>query len=166
MTFHIEPYGGRTASSVGEDIRYIYHRYGRHPGTYKQESRNGAMAPVYFLFVVSSQHMQDEADSWREVVAEMRGSEMDGVFLSLFVDERDYQFIDDVGFDGAYSYLGSAGMTKGSTTGNWKRIRECLRDKLFYPSISPGYNDTNIRPWNSHTTNSRQSGNYYDKMWS
>ena len=36
---------------------------------------------------------------------------------------------------------------------------------LFIPSVSPGYLDTRIRPWNTKATRSRRKGSYYDLSW-
>lgn len=36
---------------------------------------------------------------------------------------------------------------------------------LFIPSLSPGYIDTRVRPWNTPATRSRRKGAYYDLNW-
>ena len=36
---------------------------------------------------------------------------------------------------------------------------------LFIPSVSPGYIDTRVRPWNTQATRSRRKGAYYDLNW-
>jgi glycoprotein endo-alpha-1,2-mannosidase len=35
LTFHLEPYQGRTARSVRDDIKYIMESYGSHPAFYR-----------------------------------------------------------------------------------------------------------------------------------
>ncbi|EKX35948.1 hypothetical protein GUITHDRAFT_117863 [Guillardia theta CCMP2712] len=39
FAFHLEPYEGRTARSVGEDVAYILRRFGSHPALYRNPSR-------------------------------------------------------------------------------------------------------------------------------
>ena len=36
----------------------------------------------------------------------------------------------------------------------------------FIPSVGPGYDDSRIRPWNSHTRRARDHGAVYNRMWS
>ncbi len=32
-------------------------------------------------------------------------------------------------------------------------------------SVGPGYDDSLIRPWNSHNTKDRENGKYYRRAW-
>jgi glycoprotein endo-alpha-1,2-mannosidase len=167
VSWHIEPYGGRTPHSIVDDILYIYHRYGRHPANFRQ-LHNDRELPLFFLYDVSAQHASGSHRDWQEALAKIRNTEFDAVILSLLLDERDVRFVNDAGFDGAYTYFASTGFTYGSTPSNWGAIRNQLHEtgKLFVPSVSPGYNDTLIRPWNGAATRSRDDGKYYDGMWS
>ena len=66
--------------------------------------------PVIFMYDVSAEHSGGAGianveqlaarKAWREVTDALRGSESDAVMLSLFVDERDVDFVDEAGFDG------------------------------------------------------------------
>ena len=38
-------------------------------------------------------------------------------------------------------------------------------DKYFIPSIGPGYDDTQVRPWNQANTHDRNGGEYYSLEW-
>ena len=62
------------------------------------------------------------------------------------------------GFDGFYTYFGALGFTEGSTPARWPEIQAfAVKNKLqFIPSVSPGYVDTRIRPWNAVNTRSRE----------
>ena len=104
---------------------------------------------------------------WREATAALRGSPEDAVLLSLFHDRRDVEFVEQAGFDGAYSYFASEGFTEGSTSAGWARARRDLAaaGKLFVPAVGPGYDDTRIRPWNAPNTRDRERGQYYARLW-
>jgi molybdenum cofactor synthesis domain-containing protein len=68
-------------------------------------------------------------------------------------------------FDGCYTYFATDSFTYGSTIGNWPKLAEWAQqnDKLFIPSVGPGYIDLRIRPWNDVNTRDRQNGAYYDR---
>jgi len=87
--------------------------------------------------------------------------------LSLYLDRRDFGFVERVGMDGAYTYFASDGFTEGSTPSMWQTAALEFRDagKLFVPSVGPGYKDTGIRPWNYMNTKDREGGAYYERMW-
>lgn len=166
VSWHLEPYGGRTAQSVLADLRYLHARYGAHPAIWRQGPRR---LPLVWLYDVSAEHAGEgtSAAQWREATAALRGSAEDAVLLSLYHDRRDVEFVGQAGLDGAYSYFASDGFTEGSSSAGWARARRDLAaaGKLFVPAVGPGYDDTRIRPWNAHSTRARGRGAYYDAMW-
>jgi glycoprotein endo-alpha-1,2-mannosidase len=177
VTWHLEPYGGRSPSSVLEDIHYISHNYGSHPAVWRQP-RQGEdperLLPLIFLYDVSvthsgESHAEQEAArrAWHEVSSMIRGTTHDSILISLLVDRRDVDFVRSSGFDGAYTYFASEGFTQGSMRHEWPQIAEQMASagKLFFPSVGPGYNDSLIRPWNSAQTRDRDGGAYYDRQW-
>jgi len=177
VSWHIEPYGGRSPRTILADLRYLHKMYGAHPAVWRQPraspgeaSSSAPSLPLVFLYDVSAEHSAshpDELTEWREIVAELRGSPADAVLLSLFHDRRDVDFVQAAGFDGAYTYFAASGFTEGSNAEHWSEMRQRMaaNGKLFYPSVGPGYNDTLIRPWNHLQTRERRRGAYYDSMW-
>ena len=198
VSWHMEPYGGRTPATVLEDLRYLHDKYGRHPAVWRHQGR-----PLVWLYDVSAEHSGETPakqraarEEWARVMRELRGSPADSTVLSLLVDARDPEFVQQCGFDGAYSCptsrsnsgiawmplphrvsrsislagadFSSRGFTHGSTTENWAALHRAMAasGKVFVPSVGPGYNDTLIRPWNAQATKPRQDGAYYDGMWS
>merc|ERR1712232_309871 len=90
------------------------------------------------------------------------------MFLCLWIGAGgDKAFVENGGFDGAYSYFASDGFTGGSNSRNWKNIADVLRGsgKRFVPAVGPGYIDTLVRPWNGQNIKDREGGAYYDRMW-
>ncbi|CAK9066775.1 unnamed protein product, partial [Durusdinium trenchii] len=81
---------------------------------------------------------------------------------------QDLRFLQEGGFDGAYTYFAAEGFTPGSNIKSWKDVAMRFKKigKIFVPSVGPGYDDTRIRPWNRHNVRQRKDGASYDRMWS
>lgn len=165
VSFHIEPYKGRTAKTFLDDLKYIHREYGRHPAIWREGPKK---LPLFWLYDVSKEHSGKDVALWKETLDSVRGTYVDGVFLSLWLGvSGELEFVNEVGFDGAYTYFASAGSTQGSTPSTWPRVAKdfAKSNKYFVPSVGPGYNDERIRPWNKQATRSRSEGRYYHEMW-
>ena len=175
VSWHLEPYGGRSRDSVRDDLEYLHRTYGSHRALWRQQREDGGRAlPVVWLYDVSAEHSgpsdADRAEAtkrWRRVSDSVRGTEHDAILMSLYIDPRDDDFVASAGFDGAYSYFASKGFTPGSSPPMWSQAAGSLakHGKWFAPSVGPGYNDSLIRPWNAEQTQERDRGAYYDVMW-
>lgn len=68
---------------------------------------------------------------------------------------------------GFYTYFSSNGCSYGSSWKNWKALEEFAEKNqlLFFPTVSPGYIDTKVRPWNTALTRHRSHGHYYQVAW-
>jgi glycoprotein endo-alpha-1,2-mannosidase len=73
----------------------------------------------------------------------------DGFFIGLWLDRQHGDDLVAGGFDGAYSYFATEGFSFGSTPANWRFMQEASEGAglLFVPCVSPGYDDSKIRPW-------------------
>jgi glycoprotein endo-alpha-1,2-mannosidase len=73
----------------------------------------------------------------------------DGFFIGLWLDRQHGEDLVAGGFDGAYSYFATEGFSFGSTPANWRFMQEAAEGAglLFVPCVSPGYDDSKIRPW-------------------
>ena len=87
VSWHIEPYGGRSPTSVLEDLKYLHEKYGSHPAIWRHPR------PLVFLYDVSAEHSGDTADKqrtardgWRAMMAELRQTPANATVLSLFVE--------------------------------------------------------------------------------
>ncbi|CAE7463740.1 Maneal [Symbiodinium natans] len=169
VSFHIEPYGGRSPQTFLDDLAYIVREYGRHPAIWREGPNK---LPLFWLYDVSAQHSMQDVAAWKMALDSVRDTELDGVFLCLWIGNgggrEDLRFVQDGGFDGAYTYFAAEGFTPGSNTKSWKDTAARLKKvgKLFVPSVGPGYDDTRVRPWNSHNIRERKGGEYYNRMWS
>ncbi len=166
ITFHIEPYPQRSALSVRDTIKYLLDNYGNSPAFYRVKSMGNR--PLFYVY----DSYLTEAKEWATVLSPkgehtIRGTNLDAVMIGLWVKEGDGAFMKTGHFDGFYTYFATTGFTYGSTPENWQAMMKWAEenDKLFIPSVGPGYIDTRIRPWNERNTRDREEGDYYDRMF-
>mmetsp|Transcript_2728 Transcript_2728/g.6300 ORF Transcript_2728/g.6300 Transcript_2728/m.6300 type:complete len:425 (+) Transcript_2728:146-1420(+) len=173
VAFHLEPYSGRTAETIHADLRYIASKYLQSPAVYRHGHRQ---LPLYYVY--DSYHITSE--SWVELLGTrsnrnvgpaqdksilIREGPLDAIFIGLWLNKEDHNLLES--FDGFYTYFSSTSFSYGSTLSTWKTLAQVARDRdqYFIPSVGPGYDDTRIRPWNSHNTRDREGGDYYSRMW-
>ena len=114
------------------------------------------------------------SSEWRELLSPdgkitIRNTPLDVFAIGLFVERGDCAKLSDGYFDGFYTYFASQNFVYGSTTKNWREIKNSAkrfsRLRFFIPSVGPGYDDTVVRPWNYANTKDRKEGDYYKQMW-
>lgn len=146
IAIHLEPYKGRSEITVKEDLRYLIDTYGNHPALYRDKDNGNR--PLYFLY--DSYHTP--AEKWQSILDPaspntIRGTDIDGIMIALYVDYKDQNLITMGKFDGFYTYFATDGFTQGSSTTNWRSLEMFAANnhKLFIPCVGPGYADTRIR---------------------
>ena len=170
IALHLEPYENRTARSVYNDIKYIHSQYGAHPALYKVLPRAESPTALPIVYIYDS--YQIPAQDWAQVFTtdgslSLRNTPNDVVSIGLLTSDSSKTDIIKSGFDGFYTYFAIDGFTYGSTSHNWNHLSQFAmgHNLLFIPSAGPGYDDTKVRPWNSHNTKLRNGGQYYrEKM--
>lgn len=164
VAIHLEPYVGRNATTVREDLAHLAARCGAAPALLRLGGR-----PLFFVY--DSYHIQP-AD-WAELLSPggartVRGTPLDGVFVGLWLrsGDGDRRLLPS-GFDGFYTYFASEAVSYGAQRANWPAMAAWARKhgKLFFPSVGPGYNDEKIRPWNAAATRGREGGALYRTAW-
>lgn len=165
VCFHIEPYNGRNAATMKTSITHLIDTYGNHPAFYRLKGK-----PVFFIY----DSYLTPASDWATLLSpngslSIRNTAYDSYVIGLWLDNMSSQpsVILNANFDGFYTYFASDGFTYGSTASNWASIQTWAEqnNKIFIPSVGPGYVDTRIRPWNNSTTRDRSNGQYYDNMY-
>ncbi|GIL86818.1 hypothetical protein Vretimale_15613 [Volvox reticuliferus] len=165
VAFHLEPYEGRNKENVYEDLAYLTEKY---MGSQALLRVNGR--PVYYVY---DSYKLPPGD-WAQLLLRndgpwnVRGTPKDGLFLGLWLDKDDgEQHILPAGFDGFYTYFSSDQVSYGSRVENWPLMQmwAVRKNKLFVPSVGPGYNDAKIRPWNKVSQRTRGDGGSYRKYW-
>ncbi|WP_330447818.1 ThuA domain-containing protein [Streptomyces anulatus] len=146
VAWHIEPYGGRTAESVVDDIAYLEGKFGDHPAFYRDAANGDRNA--YYIF--ESLRIQD----W---------SALDAVEDTAIVlaQTTDTSKVDH--FGGIYTYDGIA----GATAAGWKNAGDYAKANglVWAPSVAPGYLDDRAVPGNTTPTLGREDGASYDLEW-
>jgi hypothetical protein len=160
VAFHIEPYAGRTANSVRDDIAYIYNRYGRHPAFFRvsRPTRYGSSANPRGVFYIFNSLLATPANEWRAMLDSIRGTSLDAFVLAQPSDTR---LIDSGHFDGLYTY--DVFNVDGSF---FQGVNQAVvkQGVVFAPSVGPGYIDT--RAVAGSTRNKpRLNGATCDQMW-
>jgi hypothetical protein len=159
VSFHIEPYNGRTANTIKNDIQYIYKTYGNHPAFLKQVrstkwGTNSSPRAVFYIF----DSLKIDDNSWAHMIDSISLTSFDGIIMG---QTTDLSRIDTSHFDGLYTY--DAFNINGSI---FKDISDGIKTKnsIFSASVGPGYIDIRAVP-HSNRNKSRQNGDTYDSMW-
>jgi competence/damage-inducible protein CinA-like protein len=164
VCFHIEPFPGRNAQTTRDAIVYIIDRYGSHSAFYRRGK--GRPRPMFYLY----DSYLTPAKQWKTILSPdgartIRNTKYDSIVIGLWVKEHEQTFMSEGHFDGCYTYFATDGFTYGSAVKNWPRLAEWAQqnNKLFIPSVGPGYVDLRIRPWNNVNTRDRRNSAYYDR---
>jgi len=105
VAIHLEPYPSRNITSIRSDLAYIYRRYGHHKSLFRV---NGKL----LFYVYDSYHIRPHEwttllqPGWPETV---RGTDIDGIFIGLWLNQHDGRDLVSAGFDGIYTYFASTG---------------------------------------------------------
>jgi len=165
ICFHLEPYDGRTVESTFSDLEYIRDHFSTSPAYYKSIRHENR--PVFYVY--DSYKMSNR--EWRSLFSKslhnkycVRDTDLDAIFLGLLLKPDDLRkHITEAEFDGFYTYFASDSFTYGSNPINWANWKDS--PKAVVPSIGPGYDDEQVRPWNRANTKSRKRGDYYNRYW-
>jgi hypothetical protein len=99
LTFHLEPYSGRSAQSTIENIKYIVGNYGEHRGFYRDAQTRRPLFYVYDSYLTPPHEwfallrvVLTHAHARRTVLqpgsGPLRGSEFDSDVIGLLVEQR------------------------------------------------------------------------------
>ena len=163
VCLHMEPYDGRTAQSLRQDIAHALDRYGQHPALLRVGGR-----PLLYAY----DSYQVPAHEWAALLKprgkhSIRGTAHDAAVLGLVLGQETRQHVLQAGFDGVYTYFASARFTSAASPAAWEETVRWAKGHGLVTSISvgPGYNDESIRPWNAENSHDRRQGDYYATMF-
>jgi glycoprotein endo-alpha-1,2-mannosidase len=156
IAFHSEPYENRNGPSFERDVHYIVDTYGKHPALHRIKGR-------VVMYVYDAYHTPIE--EWNSAMRRLKANPSYACFaIALYLHEKDDVYITQSDFDGVYTYFASHTFTFGSNLDHWNSIATLAagNNKIFIPSVGPGYDDVKVRPWNSENTYYRKHGQYYN----
>ncbi|MGA2513869.1 MAG: hypothetical protein ABSG37_09665 [Candidatus Limnocylindrales bacterium] len=165
VAFHIEPYGGRTADQLVDDVAYLYAQYGSSPAFFRTVAAtpyDQKTAPQGLFFVWAPSESGDggqavEADYWRSAVDAIHASSQGGLVVGAITDAS---WIDGAHFDGLYDYTPPLPPTSGAF--DW--ARSVPLGALYVPSVIPGFSAKRV-DYPSSTYVARDVGATYDAEW-
>jgi hypothetical protein len=147
VAFHIEPYGGRTPSSVVSDVNYINSHYGSHPAYFRAADYGNR--PVFYIF---NTHLSSD---WSPI-APLKAN-------NIIMEQTWEDTPGSLNFSGMSSYDGIAGaMARGWAIAS---AYDHANGLIWAPSIAPGYIDDRAVPGNPTITIDRANGAAYDQQW-
>ena len=165
VAFHIEPYGGRTAERLVNDVEYLYTHYGDHP-TFFRTTASSRWSPddrPKGLFYLWSARFPDsdadavEASYWREAMDGIHALPDGGLVLA---DETVTAWVDGGHFDGLCSYA-VLNLDEGD---GYSWARGLPPDAWYVPGVNPGFSARRIE-YPSDLYTPRQDGATYEERW-
>ncbi len=162
IAFHIEPFY-KSIEEFKEQLEYLESNYLGHSSVFRIDGK-----PFYYVY----DSYKIKLEEWKKLLKvdgemSIRKTNLDGIFIGLWVEENEEQFFLESGFDGFYTYFASEGFVYGSTISNWREMAQFAKANklLFIPCAGPGYLDKKIRPWNVANSKNRAAGKYYERMF-
>lgn len=165
VAFHIEPYSGRTAERLVDDVRYLYAQYGEHPAFYRTKgssrwSPDDRDKGLFFVWSIESPDTSSaavEAAYWREALDVIHESPEGGLVIANTIRT---DWIDGGHFDGLYNY---ATLHLEDTDGfSWSR--GLPPDAWYVPCVIPGFSARRI-DYPEDTWVTRNDGETYNEQW-
>ena len=160
VAFHIEPYAGRTPSSVEADVAYIYGHYGSSAGFFRvsRATTYGPSTSPRGVFYVFDPLSSGTLAQWQAAMDDLHAGASDAFVVSQHVS---HDPVTDGHFDGVYTYdayavdPGTFGSMASVTAGS---------GGVFAPSVGPGFDDRRAVAGSTRYV-SRSDGRRYDTFW-
>jgi hypothetical protein len=165
VTFHIEPYSGRTATRLVRDVQYIFDHYGDHPAFFRTTassrwSPDDRPKGVFFVWLIGfpdTTTQPVEADYWLEAMDAIHALPQSALVIA---DTTETGWVDAGHFDGLYNY--ATLHLDGVDDFAW--AQGLPPDTWYVPSVIPGFSARRIQ-YAEETYVPRQAGATYDQQW-
>jgi glycoprotein endo-alpha-1,2-mannosidase len=165
VSFHIEPYDGRSASGLVGDIKYLYERYGSDPAFFhstasSRYSPGNQPKPMFFVWAISVRDNDNEpvqADYWQGAMDAIHALPQGGLIIA---DTMEGSWVTGGHFDGLYNYA----TLHLDENGGFAWAASLPPDALYIPSVIPGFSAVRIR-YASDTFVPRLNGKTYADQW-
>jgi len=165
VAFHIEPYGGRSAGRVVDDIQYLYHRYGEHPAFFRtpvqsrwsQDERPKGLFFIWAIYHPDPEGEPVEPEFWLDAIEAIHASPEGGLVIA---NTTDAGWIDRGHFDGMYNYATLNPIPRESFS--W--ARDVPQAAWYVPSVLPGFSAKRIG-YPSGDFLDRRGGVTYEEQW-
>ncbi|MCC6974315.1 MAG: hypothetical protein IT322_09935 [Anaerolineae bacterium] len=165
VAFHLEPYTGRTADSLVEDITYLYSRYGDHPAFYRTQQtsrwspdkRNKGLFFVWSIEAPDTQSKPVKASYWQAAMDKIHALPEGALVIA---NTTLAEWVDGGHFDGLYNYA----TLHPEREGGFLWAQTLPPDAWYVPSVIPGFSARRIG-YPQDTYVARQDGLTYGNQW-
>jgi glycoprotein endo-alpha-1,2-mannosidase len=166
VAFHIEPYSGRTATRLVNDIQYLYHKYGSDPAFFRSTattrySPNAQPKGMFFVWNIGFPDNDQPAvtsDYWQKALDAIHALPQGALVIA---NTTEGSWIEGGHFDGLYNY---ATLHLDQSNG-FAWARSLPPDSLYIPSVIPGFSGKRIND-PPDTFVPREDGATYNDQWS
>lgn len=165
VTFHIEPYAGRTADGLVRDVEYLNRKYGSDPAFFLSEetsrySPGSQPKPMFFVWAIGSPDSISspvEAEYWQSALDAIHALPQGALVIANTLQGS---WITGGHFDGLYNYA----TLHLDRDGGFAWAASLPPDSLYIPSVIPGFSAVRIG-YSSDTLVPRQDGKTYVDQW-
>jgi hypothetical protein len=169
VAFHIEPYSGRSADGLVQDVQYIYEHYGNHPAFFKTTvstrwSTDDRPKGVFFLWAATCSDITNgqcnpvSYSYWREAMDTIHSLPEGGIVIGHV---HEGCMVDEAHFDGAYNYI----TLKQGEELDFDWALSLPAGTLYVPSVAPG-NSARRVGYPEDTYLPHLDGDTYIEQWS
>lgn len=148
VCFMIEDFVGRTAQRIYDAVDYLLNAY----------SKYESFSKLFFIYDAHSVNMDSLLlRQHRPHRKSLRDGKHDAIYIASWVNKDCGEKALSQGYDGFFTFFATDSHSYGSNSSHWQQMRSFAHDhgKHFIPSVSPGYDDSKIRPWNTDATQKR-----------
>lgn len=165
VAFHIEPYGGRTAALLVNDINYLYKHYGDHPAFFRTTASSRWSPddrPKGLFYLWSARFPDSDSDAvepgyWRDALEAIHALPDGGLVLA---DETVSEWVDGGHFDGLYNYC----VLDVNVDTGYSWARSLPPDAWYVPGVNPGFSARRIK-YPPDVNTPRRDGTTYEDRW-
>lgn len=166
IAFHIEPYDGRSAARLVEDIKYLYSQYGDHPAFYRSTapsrwSPDDRPKGLFFVWLIIKPDKLSEAvepDYWLDAIDTIHNLPNGGLIIANTINPN---WVDGGHFDGLYNYV----TLHLSESGGFSWARGLPPEAWYVPSVLPGNSARRIG-YPPEEFVPREDGAAFEEQWS
>jgi hypothetical protein len=168
VAFQIEPYNGRSATQLVEDIKYIYNNYGSSPAFFRTTAvsrYSPGHQPKALFLMYCAEYAGWECGKNDPVDAAYWRSAMDAVHAlpespMVIANSLNSAWVTDGHFDGLNNYI----TLHLDTEGGFSWADGLPPDSLYVPAVMPG-NSAHRIGYPDSTYVPRRDGQTYDEQW-
>ncbi len=165
LAFHLEPYGGRTATTLVSDVQYLYRNYGVHPAFFRTTassrwSPDDRPKGLFFLWASRYPSFDEapvEASYWQEAMDTIHALPDGGLVIA---DDTGSNWAEAGHFDGSYSYA----VLRADEAAPYEWAQGLPPGAWFVPGVNPGFSAVRIG-YDDSTYVPREGGDAYDLRW-